>query len=170
MEVMAAATGAAESEMPEPFEPVVAPHRRAKKVPDDQTRNVQMAMLMELWRQTAVKKAAELAPAPARIPIEMVDEAWAGGLRGKELGLVVAAAAASLAIGLAYGPQAMQRIPGALVRGLGTGRGQAGGRGKGYAVNWAAELRGLLGRSGVRRMADGLVGGSFDAGEGYAGN
>ena len=85
-------------------EPMVVPaHKRAKKEPPAPQQQAMMAMLMELTRQKVLDQLGQYVPAPARIPVEMVQEAYGQGARGKELGLWVAAGAASLALGLAYG-------------------------------------------------------------------
>lgn len=149
------------------FTEVMPLHSKAKKVPPDQTRTMQMVLLMELWRQQVLEGAGnvigEFVPAPAVIPVEMVREAWGEGYRGKALGLVVAAAAASAAIGLAYGGSAAQRLPGLLVQALSPQQGSRG-RGRGYAFNWSQRVRALLAGGGYRKMGWSSVSTSFSGG------
>lgn len=138
-------------------------HQRAKKIPPDNERNAEMAVLMEVYRRSVIRGVGALAKKVpvAKIPLEITEEAYRQGARGKELGLWVAASAASLAVGLRFGPGVAQSIPRIVVEGLRAVRGGGGsGRGGygGLKFNSSAFLRNLLvGQS--RKFASGLLSG-----------
>lgn len=156
-------------EAPEPEQVTALPaHRRAKKPPPMKMSQATMAILMEIWRRSQVKalagaqKVAGEAFPPAKIPVEFMREAIAQGARGRELSLWVAAAAASLAIGVRLGPSAVQLVPKMLLEGL---RGMPGGRGGGgLHFNASRRVRTLLEGGTLRKLAGGLVSGGLDLG------
>lgn len=88
-------------------------HRKAEKA-NAALANFQLAVLLELGRQALVEEALSRVPPQVRIPAEMVKEAYRQGARGKTLALWVAAASATLAIGLKFGPGASRAIPGVI--------------------------------------------------------
>ena len=128
--------------------PVPGKHRRAKASQNTQVENLTLAVLLELARQ-----AGDRLPEPVKMPVEMMREAWQGGARGKELALWIAAGAATLAIGVRFGPQAALAVPvvvkwaqnaqKGVFTGTQTGARMTGGRG-GFHFNWANELQKLL--------------------------
>lgn len=154
----------------ENFDPVFAlpGHRKAKAPPPAQAQVAEMMMLMNLWRGAVVRGAGGLTPQPAKIPVEIVREAYQQGARGRELGLWVAAGAASLAIGVRFGPSALQHVPRILLEGL---RGRPGGKGgapataggMGFKFNASRRLQTLLAGGSLRKLsgsvASGLLGG-----------
>lgn len=155
-----------EFEFGERDHPVIAfpGHRKAKAPPPAQAQVAEMMMLMQMWRGMVVRGVGELTPQPARIPVEMVREAYNAGARGRELGLWVAASAASLAIGLRFGPSALQQVPKVLLEGLRGRPGQRTGgapRGGGMAYNFDARRRllALLQGGSLRKLSGSLVSG-----------
>lgn len=93
--------------------PIVPPARRHQKAGNvsEALANFQLAVLMELGRQALVEEAIGRIPREVRIPAEMVKEAFRQGARGKELALWVAAAAATLAVAVRFGPGVASMIP-----------------------------------------------------------
>ena len=89
---------------------VVPVHKKAKNQ-NEALANFQLAVLMELGRQALVDEAIGRLPDTVRVPAEMVREAHRQGARGKTLALWVAAASATLAVGLRFGPGAAGAIP-----------------------------------------------------------
>ena len=85
-------------------------HKKASNV-NEALANFQLAVLMELGRQTLADEAIGRLPPQVRIPAEMVREAYQSGARGKELALWVAAAAATAAVAVRFGPSAAGVIP-----------------------------------------------------------
>lgn len=102
------------------FEIIPVFHRKAKALAATQVSNFQLAALLELGRMAAVRGLEEALPPQVRVPAEMVKEAFRQGARGKTLALWVAAASATLAIGVRFGPGAAAVIP-RLIRPTGGG-------------------------------------------------
>lgn len=94
-------------------------HKKAANV-NEALAEFQLATLMELGRRALVDEGLRRLPPPVAVPAEMVREAWRQGARGKELALWVAAASATLAVGLRFGPVVQQAIP-RLIRPTGGG-------------------------------------------------
>lgn len=131
-------------------------HRRAKQPPPDNMQNVQRMLLLELYR-----RAVSGVPV-VKVPEEIVREAYTAGARGKELALWVAAGAASLAIGLRFGPSAVQGIPNLLLRGITGAPGSAGGGGLHF--NASKRMQALLHGGSLRRLATGALSAAVDTG------
>lgn len=136
-------------------------HRKAKRAPPSQVHNAEMLMLLQLYKGARV--VGTNAFPPLKIPVEIAEEAFREGARGRELGVWVAAAAASLAIGLRFGPSALQQVPRILLEGLQgrpgqPGRGFARGGGVGFAFNASRRLQTLLIGGSLRKLSSGLLG------------
>lgn len=154
-----------EEEQPEQVTAIPA-HRRAKKPPPMEISQATMAILLEVWRRAQVPQRVTAAVTSAvpqvKIPAEILREAVSQGAKGRELSLWVAAAAASLAIGVRLGPSAVQLVPKMLLEGL---RGMPGGRGGGgLHFNASRRVRTLLEGGTLRKLAGGLVSGGLDLG------
>ena len=114
-------------------------HKRTNQKVDAQGQNLTLAILLQM-----VRAAEGRLPPAVSAPVKMVRKAYTSGARGRELGLMVAAAAATLAVGLRFGPGAATLIPGvigSIRRGMRGGRTM--GRG-GLRVNAAGDIRRLL--------------------------
>lgn len=105
-------------------------HRKSTKSQPAEAQQATLAILLELYRRSAIPQMLEGAiPEPARIPYKIAEEAYASGARGRELAVWTAAAAASLAIGLRFGSGPAQLIPKVVAEGLGFGYGKPAGQG-----------------------------------------
>ena len=103
-------------------------HRRAKaEISADA--QAQLALLLELYRRSVVD-AVGRPGSKVSIPVELVREAVRFGAQGRELSLWVAAAAATLAVGLRFGSAAAAAVP-SLLGGRGGGSPGQGSRGAG---------------------------------------
>lgn len=133
--------------------PVVPPSRRHRKAENvnEALANFQLAVLMELGRQALVDEAIGRLPPTVRVPAEMVKEAYRQGARGKALALWVAAAAATLAVGLKFGPGAANAV-GTLVS----------PRGAGFAMHFQAPKF-----EGVKKRVDRFIGSAQRGGAGF---
>lgn len=108
-------------------------HRKSTKSQPAEAQQATLAILLELYRRSAIPQMLEGAiPEPARIPYKIAEEAYASGARGRELAVWTAAAAASLIIGLKFGPGAVQLIPKVVIEALGGGYGAGRPAGQGF--------------------------------------
>ena len=98
-----------EEEDPKKTVPTIPPPGRHKKTGKRVSEAAEDATLKAFER--ILVEVQDRLPEPVRMPVEMVQEAWRQGARGRTLALWVAAAAATAAVAVRIGPQAAVAIP-----------------------------------------------------------
>lgn len=139
------------AEIPEFENRFLFAHGRAK-VKNSALAQAQMAILLELSRLYQTDAVGRKGP-KISLPAEIVREAVRQGSRSPELGLWVAAAAAALAVGVRFGPGAVQRVPRLLAP-----------RGSGFAMHFQAPTF-----RGLKKRADGVFAGFEGSGDTFQG-
>ena len=123
-------------------------HRKSKRGVPRHIFQSEMMVLEAAWREANRGK----------VPFRGYDDAVANegyrqGARGPELALWIAAAAASGAVALRYGPASAEVLPGLVQKAMRAGStGRTQGRG-GFRVNAAREMRRLLQGGGMRSVS-----------------